>query len=553
MKKIYLIFISFLFTTLLNAQSIDLYLGQENLTLNVPSTSSIDLEITPDNFSHQLFFTIEYSNLPESVEVSFSESSLTSPYEGGKLNIDVMGGTPDGEYEIYIKAYNGPVEDVDTCYITIESTLCGWNTYAQPEVPYPSNIFFDMAVDKENNFWIISANYLMKFNKESGYNLTHLDNLGASNLNKIVVDNEGNKWIYVLNQGLLRYDGSQSEIYTPANSPLPSATINDMMVDSKGVLWVATDKGLSTFDGSFWGLFSSSNSDLSSDTIISVTEDGNGKIWAVCDLWPDEIFQLEDDQWAKKDYLINCSFNLSAENIIVDSLDNIWLAAYNGIYKIDDNQIEFWEKNLYSLGRHDTYKLNTCEALTSTTDSPLHYLDLSGITEGENSEIWLTGTGDRYNTGLVLKYDGSWHPFDYTNSNLPKFSFRGVAADRDGKAWVMANHYSLTESYYYYYGNLINFECQEDVITNLYTETVDANKLNLYPNPSSEILNFDASHFNGETRVFITDIMGNKMEVEYEVSGSENGLVDIETINPGIYILTVESEEKSVSSRFCKR
>lgn len=551
MKKISLSIISFLFSTLLNAQSIDLSLGQENLTLDIPSTFSINLEITPDNFSHQLFFTVGYSNLPESVDLSFSESSLTSPYEGGQLNINVLGGAQEGDYEIHIKAYNGPVWDVDTCFITISKSLCDWKTYPQPKVNFASNIFFDMAVDEQNNFWITSVNYLMKFNKNTGYSLISTNDLGVSNINKIAVDKMGNKWIYLLNQGILKYDGSLSEIYTTTNSPLPSKIVNDLKVDSKGILWIATDKGLCNFDGNFWGLYTSSNSNLSGDTIRSITEDSNGKIWAVCDLKNDEVFRLEDNQWIKNNSFINCSFNLSIDQIVVDSLNNVWLAASNGIYKVDDNQIEYWEKNLNNYGRHIVYQLNTCETITSVTDSPLKYLDLTGIAEAENSEIWVTGTGDRYNTGLVLKFDGSWQSFDNTNSNLPQYSFIDVATDKNGKPWIMADHYSLTETYYYYYGNMINFDCEEDVITGN-SDLVGTKNLMLYPNPARIEINFDPSLVKNISRVYISDVMGRKIEVTDDLDQNNSGL-NIETLTPGIYILTIESEGNSVSSRFCKR
>ena len=87
--------------------------------------------------------------------------------------------------------------------------------------------------------------------------------------------------------GLARYDGSAFKIYRHDQKQpfsIPSDTINDIVTDERGQLWIATNAGLCRFgyeDDTFHchKHDSSSEKSLSSDIIYKIRFDRHGKMW----------------------------------------------------------------------------------------------------------------------------------------------------------------------------------------------------------------------------------------------------------------------------------
>jgi ligand-binding sensor domain-containing protein len=84
---------------------------------------------------------------------------------------------------------------------------------------------------------------------------------------------------------LLNSTASQAQIphfkhYT-VNDGLPSSYVYTTFQDSKGFVWIATDKGVAQFDGYRFKKFTTANG-LSTNDVWNICEDAQGRIWFSC-------------------------------------------------------------------------------------------------------------------------------------------------------------------------------------------------------------------------------------------------------------------------------
>ncbi|HZR46049.1 MAG TPA: two-component regulator propeller domain-containing protein [Candidatus Manganitrophaceae bacterium] len=91
------------------------------------------------------------------------------------------------------------------------------------------------------------------------------------------IDAKGFKWFGTWGGGLSRFDGKQFKNYTTADG-LPGNIINAVEIDSKGIMWIGTNKGVSRFDGKTFKNFNSTNG-LLGDYVYSIAIDPEGNKW----------------------------------------------------------------------------------------------------------------------------------------------------------------------------------------------------------------------------------------------------------------------------------
>ena len=82
-------------------------------------------------------------------------------------------------------------------------------------------------------------------------------------------------------------------------------------------------------------------------------------------------------------------------------------------------------------------------------------------------------------------------------------------------------------------------------------EYTDSDKISLYPNPSTDVLNIQFKEEYKDSKVRITDAVGRKV-MEEEITGALN-TIDVSNLPAGNYFLLIESKERVISKRFIKR
>lgn len=167
----------------------------------------------------------------------------------------------------------------------------------------------DLRFDDQNNLWVVNQGLepLKVFSPVDGW---HSYSLGSAAKDKypyrLMIDNNGNKWVAVTNVGLIAYndngtiaDHSDDQIQTLTNSEgygnLPSIQVKSIAEDLDGEIWIGTEEGLvvlystnNLYDGGYGDYDASSIllevdgevERLLGDTYISsIAVDGGNRKW----------------------------------------------------------------------------------------------------------------------------------------------------------------------------------------------------------------------------------------------------------------------------------
>lgn len=110
------------------------------------------------------------------------------------------------------------------------------------------------------------------------------DGLSSNRITSIIKEENGFIWIGSEN-GLNRYDGNQLKVYNKQNSSISSNNINDVLLDSKGRILIATlGGGLNIYNQlkDEFLVYKNNPSDimsLPSNQLNTLFEDSNGNLW----------------------------------------------------------------------------------------------------------------------------------------------------------------------------------------------------------------------------------------------------------------------------------
>ncbi|MEA3443668.1 MAG: two-component regulator propeller domain-containing protein, partial [Bacteroidota bacterium] len=114
--------------------------------------------------------------------------------------------------------------------------------------------------------------------------LTSIDGLSQGSINIIVQDKNGFIWIGT-NDGLNRYDGYNINVYRNNVDDTLSISCNQIrkiLIDNNNILWIGTEKGLNRFDPRGSKFQHHSNIKLGADVFVQNMDiDENGKIWII--------------------------------------------------------------------------------------------------------------------------------------------------------------------------------------------------------------------------------------------------------------------------------
>ena len=150
------------------------------------------------------------------------------------------------------------------------------------------------------------------------------------------------KIIFLL-QVLIHINGfSQFSFYKnyTSNDGLPSSKIYDMLQDSKGYMWFATENGVSRFDGYEFKNFSTDDG-LAANSTIRIIEDRNGRIWFASFLG--SISYLENNKivpFSLNEKILALGIPQFFDDIYIDDSETIWLVPNDrGLYRISMDSI----------------------------------------------------------------------------------------------------------------------------------------------------------------------------------------------------------------------
>ena len=202
---------------------------------------------------------------------------------------------------------------------------------------------------------------------------------------------------------------------------LSSSSVNDIIKDSYGYLWIATDDGLNKFDGANFKIYRHDDMDSTSvggNNIMAFFEDQDKNLW----IGNNTTLSLYD---RKRDAFINYKSIVDGtiRGISADQLGNLWVGGYFGLVSFNPRT---GKSNLFrkNPGRSDQILSNT--VLCVFKDS--------------RQRLWI-GT----NAGLNRYIPGTASFIKYTHSDTIQNSIadnvvRVISEDQDGNIWFGTNN-----------------------------------------------------------------------------------------------------------------
>lgn len=245
---------------------------------------------------------------------------------------------------------------------------------------------------------------------------------------------------------------------------LSQVTINDIIQDRNGFIWVGTQGGLNRFDGNEFKVFKSNPIDstsLSNNYITRMAEDKDGNIWVatfaggVCKFNP-RTQKFKRYIWQEKD-TTKISSNVITV-IHIDTENRVWIGHKKGLdlYNVEKDRFEpvIFEKNNNS---------NLVDDIIS-----------------DKNNLWIGTREGLYVLNLESKEVEKVYKNNPNDKNsISKDWIRQLSIDNDGNVWAMVLGYSM---------NKINPKTNK--ITRYFENSVNENSLHVryvYHGKSGEI------------------------------------------------------------------
>lgn len=241
-----------------------------------------------------------------------------------------------------------------------------WHSFTPANSPMPVSHVWAMDVDAGNKLWFSCGNVdeggLMTYDGGDWALYTPENTpLPCRAINAIVVDRNNVTWVgttqYQGRGGLVRIDGEQWSVYDKTNSPLRRNTVEELALGSDGDIWVGQSAWFySSFDtlegdlfkvspdGATWSRHGPAESLLTSNRINAVTVDQHNMVWAWTGVdlsFHDALCVYDGKTWLVVNETDSFFHRIgSVFDMDVDQSGRIWIAAGNGVYRLDPARLD---------------------------------------------------------------------------------------------------------------------------------------------------------------------------------------------------------------------
>ncbi|MFC1716376.1 two-component regulator propeller domain-containing protein [Candidatus Poribacteria bacterium] len=134
----------------------------------------------------------------------------------------------------------------------------------------------DIERDRDGMMWFVVEGSISKYDGESFSKVSIGDELGASEINTIHVDSDGDIWFGTQGGGTSRYDGNDFVSFTIEDG-LAHDIVSVIHEDLDGTMWFGTAAGVSHYDGTVWTTLDTR--DGVAGKVNSIHQEANGALW----------------------------------------------------------------------------------------------------------------------------------------------------------------------------------------------------------------------------------------------------------------------------------
>lgn len=247
---------------------------------------------------------------------------------------------------------------------------------------------------------------------------------------------------------------------------LSQSTVEVMLQDSDGYIWIGTNDGLNRYNGSEFKVFKSDDEDensIVSNYIIALAEDKNGYLWVGTD---DGLSIINLDDYSIKNY--RCYNNnedtpfYNIKSILITEDGSVLIGTYNGVYLYNEEKDSFskilGDNNELTNNNISDMKEDKDNNIWIGTESGLNKIDTKSkkiyhYTNDENSNVkWDKINSiicDDYNNIWVSTYENGLNRLNIKTNRVTSFKFdennpksipsnctRGILQDNEGSIWI---------------------------------------------------------------------------------------------------------------------
>ncbi|MBK7871362.1 MAG: hypothetical protein IPJ74_12145 [Saprospiraceae bacterium] len=229
------------------------------------------------------------------------------------------------------------------------------------------------------------------FRQESG----NTSGLQSDQITSIIEDRNNQLWIGTINSGFYRFDRAKEKFINYRHDPdasnsLSSNDVWSLFADSKGYIWIGTEKGLNRFDprsNTFLNILVPDpvEQGYTSDYIYSICETPDGSIWSTTNRGLNRIKFKDAQTYHLEHYQQNTPLpnGLSLDDFIYQvrpstKFDNtLWLGTKAGLKKVQ-----------YSTSDLKLLQIESYRAKPSDPDGLSNNV-ISDIWEEDNGNVWI--------------------------------------------------------------------------------------------------------------------------------------------------------------------
>ena len=161
------------------------------------------------------------------------------------------------------------------------------------------------------------------------------DGLPSNVINDIVQDSKGYLW-FATQVGISRFDGYNFKNFSIEDG-LPSNAVNCLFRDSKGNIWLGTeDAGAAKYNGKEFHIYNTENGLTSNNRIEKIFEDTEGSIWiitkndGISKVMKDTIKNYTEENGLKSNRIASS---------YVDNYGDVWLGTARGLTVISKDTL----------------------------------------------------------------------------------------------------------------------------------------------------------------------------------------------------------------------
>ncbi len=290
-----------------------------------------------------------------------------------------------------------------TTYDTRTSDICGNNISA-------------ITAD-ENGVWAGTYQGLCRLKRSTWTNYAMFnEKLKDQSVNCLMVDARGVLWIGTDDYGVIEWDGTSWTEYSEETRRLKMKFVKEIVIDKEGVVWIGvTLGGMVRYDGNSWEKFTPADCEMLSDFILDIAVDKHNQKWITSN---GGVSVYDDTRWVNYTTGNSGLPDNIVPAIVIDKNDVKWFGTLSGLASYDGKRWRVW----------------------NTKNSPLPGNQVNDIDIDEDGLLWI-GTDKG---AAVFDGESNWVAFTPKSCKIPSGNIYKVTHDRQGNHWFGNDNRGLT-------------------------------------------------------------------------------------------------------------